>query len=71
MSAVAEAPRLSPGVGDPPTPSSQPTPPAEKQGMSQGRKVLYGVLGVWIGGIVLFIVRHARTRRARAEGWQP
>jgi hypothetical protein len=27
-------------------------------------------LGV-IGGIVLFIVRHARTRRARAEGWQP
>jgi hypothetical protein len=26
-------------------------------------------LGV-IGGIVLFIIRHARARRARAEGWQ-
>ena len=30
--------------------------PAPHQGMSQGRKVLYSLLGVWIGGIVLFII---------------
>jgi F-type H+-transporting ATPase subunit a len=54
MSAVAEAPRLSsPGIGTPPAP---PTAPPKKQGMSQGRKVLYGVLGVWLGGIVLFAI---------------
>jgi F-type H+-transporting ATPase subunit a len=53
MSAVAEAPRMAPGMGTPPTPS--PAAP-EKQGMSQGRKVLYGVLGVWLGGIVLFVI---------------
>ena len=29
---------------------------APKQGMSQGRKILYSVLGVWIGGIVLFVI---------------
>ena len=29
---------------------------APKQGMSQRRKVLYSLLGVWIGGIVLFII---------------
>ncbi len=50
MSAVAGAPPLAPGMGSPPT-----TKP-EKQGMSQGRKVLYGLLGVWLGGIVLFAV---------------
>jgi F-type H+-transporting ATPase subunit a len=42
MSAVAAAP-----------PAGAPAP---KQGMSQGKKVLYSVLGVWIGGIVLFII---------------
>ncbi len=31
-------------------------PPAEKQGMSQGKKILYAVLGVWVGGIVLFVI---------------
>jgi F-type H+-transporting ATPase subunit a len=50
MSAVAGAPPLAPGMGAPPTSQS------EKQGMSQGKKVLYGVLGVWLGGIVLFVI---------------
>jgi len=35
-------------------PAGAPTP--AKQGMSQGRKVLYSVLGVWLGGIVLFVI---------------
>ncbi len=50
MSAVAEAPRMPAGMATPPT------PPSEKQGMTQGRKVLYGVLGLWIGGIILFVI---------------
>ncbi|HEV7936770.1 MAG TPA: F0F1 ATP synthase subunit A [Solirubrobacteraceae bacterium] len=34
-----------------------PTGPASgKQGMTQGRKILYSVLGVWLGGIVLFVI---------------
>jgi F-type H+-transporting ATPase subunit a len=53
MSAVAEAPRMAPGMGAPSTP---PSASPEKQGMSQGRKVLYGVLGLWIGGIILFVI---------------
>lgn len=53
MSAVAEAPRIAPGIGTSPTP---PPSTPEKQGMSQGRKVLYGVLGLWIGGMVLFVI---------------
>jgi F-type H+-transporting ATPase subunit a len=35
-------------------PAGAPAP--AKQGMSQGRKVLYSVLGVWLGGIVLFVI---------------
>ncbi|HTA97706.1 MAG TPA: F0F1 ATP synthase subunit A [Solirubrobacteraceae bacterium] len=31
-------------------------PASPKQGMTQGRKVLYSVLGVWLGGIVLFVI---------------
>jgi F-type H+-transporting ATPase subunit a len=42
MSAVAAAP-----------PAGASTP---KQGMSQGKKILYSILGVWIGGIVLFVI---------------
>ena len=30
--------------------------PAPHRGMSQGRKILYSVFGVWIGGIVLFVI---------------
>jgi F-type H+-transporting ATPase subunit a len=45
MSAVASAPPIAPGA------------PAPKQGgMSKGRKVLYSLVGAWIGGIVLFII---------------
>jgi F-type H+-transporting ATPase subunit a len=29
---------------------------APKQGMSRGKKILYSVTGVWIGGIVLFVI---------------
>jgi F-type H+-transporting ATPase subunit a len=35
--------------------------PASKQGMSQGKKILYSVLGVWIGGIVLFVILFGAT----------
>ncbi len=53
MSAVAGAPPIAPGMGThPPHPPS----PSQKQGMSQGRKVLYWFLGVWLGGIVLFVI---------------
>jgi F-type H+-transporting ATPase subunit a len=52
MSAVAGAPPIAPRMGTPPTPPTQP----EKQGMSQARKVGYGILGVWLGGIVLFVI---------------
>jgi F-type H+-transporting ATPase subunit a len=30
--------------------------PAPDQGMSQGKKILYGVVAAWLGGIVLFII---------------
>ena len=50
MAAVAGAPPISPAAGGPGA------PPAEKQGMSPARKILYGVVGVWVGGIVLFVI---------------
>jgi F-type H+-transporting ATPase subunit a len=31
-------------------------PASPKEGMTQGRKILYSVLGVWLGGIVLFVI---------------
>jgi F-type H+-transporting ATPase subunit a len=46
MSAVAAAPPLSPSKGA----------PSEKQGMSRGRKIGYSVLGLWLGGIVFFVL---------------
>jgi F-type H+-transporting ATPase subunit a len=49
MAAVAGAPPISPGAAGA-------GPPAEKQGMSPARKVLYAVAGVWVGGIVLFVI---------------
>ncbi|HEY1688061.1 MAG TPA: F0F1 ATP synthase subunit A [Solirubrobacteraceae bacterium] len=46
MSAVATA-----------APAGMPAPDASaKQGMSKGRKILFTVLGVWIGGIVVFAI---------------
>jgi F-type H+-transporting ATPase subunit a len=53
MSAVAGAPPIAPGMGTHPSHQSS---PSQKQGMSQGRKVLYWFLGVWLGGIVLFVI---------------
>jgi F-type H+-transporting ATPase subunit a len=58
MSAVAGAPPIAPRMGTPPTPS---TPQPEKQGMSQARKVVYGLIGVWLGGIVLFVILFGAT----------
>ncbi len=55
MSAVAGAPPIAPRMGTPPTPHP------EKQGMSQARKVIYGLLGVWLGGIVLFVILFGAT----------
>ena len=48
MAAVAGAPPITPGAAG--------TPPAEKSGMSSVRKMLYAVAGVWVGGIVLFVI---------------
>jgi F-type H+-transporting ATPase subunit a len=31
-------------------------PASPKEGMTRGRKVLYSVLGLWLGGIVLFVI---------------
>jgi F-type H+-transporting ATPase subunit a len=50
MAAVAGAPPISPAT---PGPGST---PAEKQGMSPIRKILYIAAGVWVGGIVLFVI---------------
>jgi F-type H+-transporting ATPase subunit a len=52
VNAVAEAPRLAPNMGG---------APPEKAGMSTGRKVLYSVVGVWIGGIVVFVILFGLT----------
>ena len=46
MSAVAGAPPMAPSTGA----------PSGKAPMSQGKKLLYAILGAWIGGIVLFII---------------
>jgi F-type H+-transporting ATPase subunit a len=54
MSAVAAA-----------APAGAPAP--AKQGMSQGRKVLYSVLGVWLGGIVLFVILFGVTAHKAPE----
>jgi F-type H+-transporting ATPase subunit a len=54
MSAVAAA-----------APAGAPAP--AKQGMSQGRKVLYSFLGVWLGGIVLFVILFGVTAHKAPE----
>ena len=46
MSAVAGAPPLAPNAGASP----------QKPGMSSARKLAYTLGGLWIGGIVLFII---------------
>jgi F-type H+-transporting ATPase subunit a len=53
MSAVAGAPPIVPGKSG--------SAPEEKQGMTQGKKILYAVLGTWIGGIVLFVILFGAT----------
>ena len=50
MSAVAGAPPIAPRM------ESHPPSRPEKQGMSEGKKVLYWFLGVWLGGIALFAI---------------
>jgi F-type H+-transporting ATPase subunit a len=45
MSAVAGAPPIGPGA-----------PSHGDGGMSQGKKILYSLIGAWIGGIVVFII---------------
>jgi F-type H+-transporting ATPase subunit a len=53
MSAVAGTPPIAPGLGG--------TPPTQKRGMSKGRKILYAVVGAWLGGIVLFVILFGLT----------
>jgi F-type H+-transporting ATPase subunit a len=47
MSAVAGAPPIAPGRGA--------APPAEKHGMSRGKKIFLSVIALWLGGIVFFV----------------
>jgi F-type H+-transporting ATPase subunit a len=51
MSAVAGAPPIAPNVGKPP----------RKPQMSRARKIGYTVLGIWLGGIVLFAILFGLT----------
>ena len=44
MSAVAAAPPIVPGA------------PEQKEGMSPGKKLLFITLGLWIGGMILFVI---------------
>ena len=48
MSAVAGAPPMVPGANG--------APPAEKGGLSTGKKILYSVLAAQLGGVVFFIL---------------
>ena len=59
MNAVAGAPPIASGVGG--------TPPAGKQPMSRGRKITYAVVGVWVGGIILFAVLFGVTAHKAPE----
>jgi F-type H+-transporting ATPase subunit a len=61
MAAVAGAPPISPREAGPGT------PPAEEQGMSPARKILYAVAGVWVGGIVLFVILFGVTAHKAPE----
>jgi len=61
MAAVAGAPPIAPGA------AGSGTPPAEKQGMSPVRKILYAVAGVWVGGIVLFVILFGVTAHKAPE----
>jgi F-type H+-transporting ATPase subunit a len=61
MAAVAGAPPIAPGA------AGSGTPPAEKQGMSPVRKMLYAVAGVWVGGIVLFVILFGVTAHKAPE----
>ena len=51
MSAIAEAPRI--------TPKSEGGPPAEKpekQGMSKGKKIGLGLFAAWFAGVIFFVI---------------
>jgi F-type H+-transporting ATPase subunit a len=52
MSATAAAPRLAPNRGG---------APPDKPAMSRARKIGYSVFGVWLGGIVVFVVLFGLT----------
>jgi F-type H+-transporting ATPase subunit a len=57
MSAVAGSPPIAPPEmgARPPRPPHPPAAP-QKQGMSQTKKIVLGLGGAWLGGIVLFII---------------
>jgi F-type H+-transporting ATPase subunit a len=59
MSAVAGAPPIVPGAGG--------APPAEKQGMSTGKKIFYAVLAAVLGGVVFFILVYGFKGHKAAE----
>lgn len=59
MSAVAGAPPILSKAGG--------TPPAEKPGTSRARKILYGIVGLWLGGIVFFVVLFGVTAHKAPE----
>jgi F-type H+-transporting ATPase subunit a len=57
MSAVASAPPVVPGSPD----------AGEKRGMSTKRKIILSVVGVWFGGIVLFVVLFGVTAHKASD----
>jgi F-type H+-transporting ATPase subunit a len=57
MSAVAGAPPIAPGTGRAP----------EGDAMNRRRKIIYSVLGAWVGGIVLFVVLFGVTAHKDPE----
>lgn len=61
MSAVAGAPPIAPGAG------GAPSEPAEKQGMSRGKKIFLAVVAAWLGGVVFFVVLYGFKGHKAAE----
>jgi F-type H+-transporting ATPase subunit a len=59
MSAASAAPPIAPGAGG--------APPAERRGMSTGKKILYSVLAAQLGGVVFFILVYGFKGHKAAE----
>ena len=61
MSALAGAPPIAPGAG------GAPTAPAEKRGMSRGKKIFLALVAAWLGGVVFFVAVYGFKGHKAAE----